>query len=144
MSITTISKVNPTVITMEESYALAISFPSTEELTDGVPVKLDATGNVITVAADGSDFPLGIVTRGTKTHVWEGRATVVTGFKQVLTVVASGAVTAGGFGIFDSYVAADGLKYKEGTGNALGMFLGAAADGESVQIGIFKTPVTVA
>lgn len=147
MSITTISKSKANVISIEESNAIALSFPSQETLADGMPVKLNATGELEAVANDGSDFPIGIVTRGTKTHVYEGTATVLTGFKQVLTVTALAPVTVGGFGIFNDYDAATGvINYKSAAaGNiALGIFLGDAAAGESVQIGILKTPHTVA
>lgn len=144
MGITTISKQKPTTVTLEESYALAISFPAEVDLVEGIPVKFDGSGLLVPVANDGSDLPLGIVTRGNKTHVFNGLVTVLTPFKAVLNVKASGAVTQGAAAIFDEYTEADGVKYKVGTGNAVGVFLGAAADGEYVEVGVYKNAVTVA
>lgn len=144
--ITTISKSPLNVIPLEESHAIALSFVATNELTEGVPVALAASGEVDVIPGDGTVEPIGIVTRGNKTHVYSDIVTVVTDFKQVLNVNAEGAVVAGGLAVFHAYDATDGLQYKAGTtGNiALGMFLGSAADGESVQVGIFRSPRTVA
>jgi len=147
MSITTISKSNSNVLHITESYGIALGFPATQELYDGMPVKLAATGEAEKIANDGSETPIGIVVRGNQnTSVYEGEVTVLTQFKAVLVVKAQAPVTVGAPAIFHDYTAANGLEYKPGAaGNtALGVFLEDGAAGDEVRVGILKTPFTVA
>ena len=147
MSITTIRVAKLNVVPVAESYAIALSFDASEDLVQGTLVKIDAAGTVSPVANDGSELPLGIVTRGSQSHVYEGKATVLTNFAAVLNVTASGAVAIGDKVIFESQDAATKeVAYKTTTtaGNiAAGIALSAGADGATVQIGILRTPYTL-
>ena len=134
----TLGTVKTTVVTKEESYAIAHSFTSNEALTKGTPVKLRTDGKIEKCGA-ATDKPIGIVVSGCKAA--NSIVTVQTEFAAIMNASADAALTTGDLVSATGVDGNDVAKFKKSvaTNYICGVALNAAADTEGVEVGILRT-----
>lgn len=130
----------------QESWAIALVFACAAgvSLHEGLPVTFNADGDLLP-ANDGGQFPLGIVTVGSKGFWNPKEVTVLTYFLADARGAADGAITVGDLVVCSGVDAAGFPLHKKAVSGdyAVGIALASAAAGGETRVGITRMPILV-